>query len=100
MRLVIMMLAVLGLCATAWADSELEKPVAILAGEKPIDVQVGHAAPFMADLDGDGVRDLLVGQMGKGHLRVYKNVGSNSAPKFAEFALFRAAGEDATVPTG
>ena len=100
MRLAITALAVLALCATAWADSELEKPVAIMAGEEPISVKVGHAAPFMADMDGDGKRDLLVGQMGDGHLRIYKNTGSNQAPAFAAFSLFRAAGEDAKVPTG
>ena len=100
MRLAITTLAVLALGVTAWADSELEKPVAIKAGEEAISVKVGHAAPFMADMDGDGKRDLLVGQMGDGHLRVYKNTGSNSKPTFADFALFRAAGEDAKVPTG
>src|SRR5262245_55710338 len=32
----------------------LEPSVKIEAGGQPIDVEVGHAAPAMADLDGDG----------------------------------------------
>src|SRR5581483_9577431 len=33
---------------------ELRPPVRLEAAGKPIDVDVGHAAPFFADLDGDG----------------------------------------------
>ncbi len=74
---------------------------AVQAGDERLNTDVGHAAPFVYDFDGDGKRDLLVGQMGAGHLRIYKNIGTNDAPKFGkDFEVFRAEGEDATVPTG
>ena len=104
MRYAFCALAVLAFAAVGVAGedpkSEFEKPVAIKTGDVPIDMDVGHAAPFFHDMDGDGLRDLLVGQMGKGQLRIYKNVGDKKAPRFDGFELFRAEGEDATVPTG
>jgi len=40
---------------------EFEKPVRIMAGDAFINVEVGHAAPYLYDWNGDGVRDLLAG---------------------------------------
>jgi hypothetical protein len=50
--------------------------VLLRAGGRPINVDMGHAAPFVADLKGDGDMVLLVGQFGQGKLRLYPNVGS------------------------
>lgn len=80
--------------------SDLPMGVKLEAGGAPIDVEVGHAAPYFVDFDDDGVKDLLVGQFGGGKLRIYKNVGSNSEPKFDSFTFFQAGGADATVPSG
>ncbi|HYE98675.1 MAG TPA: hypothetical protein VEJ18_07175, partial [Planctomycetota bacterium] len=52
---------------------DLEAPVRLEAEGGPIDTDVGHAAPYMYDIDRDGVRDLLVGQFGQGRLRIYRN---------------------------
>jgi hypothetical protein len=79
---------------------DLAPPVRIEAGGKPIDTDIGHAAPFVGDFDGDGVNDLLVGQFGGGTLWVFRNEGSNSAPKYAKGVKFQAGGKDGTVPTG
>src|SRR5262245_27080919 len=49
---------------------DLAAPVALKSGGKVIDVDVGHAAPFLADL-GDGKLSLLIGQFGGGKLRAY-----------------------------
>lgn len=75
-------------------------PEKILADAKPIDVEIGHAAPCYADIDGDGAKDLLVGQFGEGKLRVYKNHGTTAQPKFADFKFLQAGGKDASVPSG
>jgi hypothetical protein len=54
----------------------------------------------VADFDGDGVKDLLVGQFGDGILWVYRNVGTNAAPKLAAGVKFKEGKEDGRVPTG
>jgi hypothetical protein len=98
----------LGLALTSpGPESELGPPVRLEAGGKPIDVLGGHAAPALADLDGDGVRDLLVGQfLGDGKnlfhapMRAHRNEGTEKAPRFAAFRLLQGSGEGATVPTG
>src|SRR5438067_7867445 len=84
--------------ASARLAPELSPPIKLTAGSKPIDVDVGHAAPCVADLKGDGKPCLLVGQFGEGKLRVYPNVGTRSRPRFDTFEWFRAGGAVATVP--
>jgi hypothetical protein len=88
-------------------DSDLEAPFRLEAGGKPIDVLGGHAAPALADLDGDGVRDLLVGQfLGEGKnpfetpMRLYRNGGTEKAPRFGAAATIEGGGVPASVPTG
>ena len=107
--------------APAQSD-ELLAPVRILAGGQPIDVTTGHAAPHVMDFDGDGVRDLLVGEFGdgafpndqlppnlaagwlkggrfcNGKVRIYKNHGTDTEPRFEGFEFLQAGGGDATVP--
>jgi WD40 repeat protein len=78
---------------------DLAPPVRITAAGKPIDVD-GFAAPFMGDFDEDGTNDLLVGQVGYGRLRIYRNVGTNARPKFDSFEWFTAGGRIACVPVG
>lgn len=78
---------------------DLLSPVRLQAAGKPIDTEAGHAAPFVADFDGDGVRDLLVGQMGDGALWVYRNVGTDANPSYAAGVLFKGARADGRVPT-
>jgi hypothetical protein len=79
---------------------ELLPPVRLEAAGKPIDTDVGHAAPLYVDFDGDGVKDLLVGQFGGGTLWVYKNLGTNAQPKFAAGVKFKDGKKDGIVPTG
>src|SRR5262245_24008787 len=82
------------------APTDLAPPVRILAGGEPINVEIGHAAPFVADLTGDGKMTLLVGQFGQGKLRLYPNVGTKAAPKFDKFEWLQAGGAVASVPAG
>ena len=93
------LVAFLLLCSTALAQ-ELRKPIQLKAGDQPIDTEVGHAGPFVYDWDGDGKRDLLVGQFGGGKLKIYRNLGTNEQPKFGEPEWFKVGGEVVTTPTG
>jgi hypothetical protein len=80
---------------------DLAPPVQIQAGGRAIDVDlVGHAAPFLGDIDGDGLKDLLVGQFEEGRLRIYRNVGTSAEPRFDKHRWFEAGGAIGTVPAG
>jgi hypothetical protein len=79
---------------------DLAPPVRLEAGGKPIDTEVGHAAPFVYDWDGDGVKDLLVGQFGGGALWIFRNEGTNAAPKLAAGVKFKQGAKDGVVPSG
>jgi hypothetical protein len=88
-----------GLFTGLLCAQDLLDPVAVECGGKAIDVDVGHAAPFVADVDGDGLHDLLVGQYGQGRARIYRNVGTRNVPRFDRFEWFMAGGEVAQVWT-
>lgn len=89
---------VLETAKTVRTENELAAPKLVLVAGKPIAVAIGHAAPLVIDFDGDGVRDLLVGQFGDGKLNIFKNTGSNASPILAEGVFLQAGGKDATIP--
>jgi hypothetical protein len=94
--------------ACAWAagfgsahgmqTSDLQPPVALLADGRPIDTgsNWGHSGPCLADVDQDGLRDLVVGDFG-GKFHWYRNQGSDAAPSFTSQGNLQAGGEDAEV---
>jgi hypothetical protein len=88
----------------ALLGNELTPPVRLEAGGKPIDTETGHAATFAYDWDGDGVKDLLVGQFGGGadggSLLIFRNEGTNALPKLAAGVKFKQGTTDGTVPSG
>lgn len=79
---------------------DLAAPVRLLASGQLINVDVGHAAPFYADIKGDGKGVLLVGQFGQGKLRLYPNVGGKTEPRFDKFDWLKSGGTICSVPTG
>jgi hypothetical protein len=96
-------LAALAISLLAASDAlaqELGKPVRIEADGKPIDTDIGHAAPALYDFDGDGKLDLLVGQFGDGKLKIFRNLGDHKAPRFAAEQWLTAGDQVVTTPTG
>lgn len=115
-----MTVATLSICLVLQAAGEPPRfapPMPIRAGDGPIDVTTGHAAPYLLDFDGDGVRDLLVGEFGAepfvgettgaagpghpwvaGKLRFYANHGTDREPRYEDFTYVQAGGRDAQVP--
>lgn len=84
------LIVMLSAASEAAATDGLEGPLPVLVDGVPLDVQhSGHAAPFFGDFDGDGFRDLLVGELHRGRLRIYLNKGSNRWPQFDRFFLFK-----------
>ena len=93
-------LATLGwLCSCALggaAEPRFHPPVRLKADGVPIRVESpGYAAPCLADVDGDGQMDLLVGQFSKGKIHFFKGLGGG---KFAKGTWLQADGAAAEVP--
>ena len=86
--------------ATLAADSPIfEKPVRLEADGKIIDTgdRLGHSGPTMADVDGDGIPDLVVGDF-SGQFRVYCNLARTGPPRLGPMSYLMAGGLRAKVP--
>ncbi len=80
----------------AISAAEFQKPVRLKADGVPVRVESpGYAAPCWADIDGDGRKDLLVGQFHQGKIRVYRNLGDG---KLAAGQWRKAEGAVAEIP--
>jgi hypothetical protein len=92
------LLAVLGLlCCSALSSAiDFAPPVRLTADGVPIRVEApGYACPCLADVDGDGKLDLLVGQFNGGKIQFFKGLGGG---KFAKGTWLQAEGKVAEVP--
>ncbi len=88
-------LTALGTAAAAYAV-DFAPPLMMQANGQPISTESpGYAAPCWADVDGDGKKDLLVGQFAGGKIQVFKNTGDN---KLAAGQWLQADGKTAKVP--
>ena len=59
----------------------------------------GYACPTIADVDGDGVDDLVVGQFNGGKMHFHKNLSkSDEIPKYASQQWIMTGPEPAQVP--
>ena len=74
-------------------------PVRLAAADGIIDSgpSWGHCGPWVEDVDGDGVKDLVVGDF-SGLFRFYRNEGTNKKPRYAKAVNLQAGGVDAKVP--
>jgi hypothetical protein len=92
--------AVAGPSALAAGDYNFAEPRQINGGDKAIVVEApGYASPGLADLNGDGVPDLLVGQFREGKIGFYKGSKSKDGKlSFGAHEWLQAGGEIAKIP--
>ncbi len=81
-------------------SSTLQTPFRVQADGRYIDAERCHAAPVFEDIDGDGLRDLLVGQFLEGKIHFYKNEGTPTEPLFKDGGYLHAGGEPISVDCG
>jgi len=86
-----------GLCASDEIPNvEFRKPERLEASDGIVKVEApGFASPCWADIDGDGKKDLLVGQFAGGKIKMWKGLGNG---KLAEGRWVQAGGKPAEVP--
>uniref|UniRef100_A0A7C6EBY6 VCBS repeat-containing protein n=1 Tax=candidate division WOR-3 bacterium TaxID=2052148 RepID=A0A7C6EBY6_UNCW3 len=87
-------------CLIAFAQApRFIGPTYVLDGGVPIDVGY-YGSPFMYDWDGDGKKDLIVGQFTYGYIRFYRNIGTDPEPLFSGYEFLYASGSQITLPSG
>lgn len=86
--------------AAASGDAGLADAALVLVDGKPIQVGRGHADPVLYDWDGDGVRDLVVGQFEEGRIWVYRNTGTEKEKTFAAPVSLDADGTPIKIDVG
>jgi hypothetical protein len=81
------------------ATEIFEPPTRLSAGDGVIDTgaSLAHSGPWVEDVDGDGRRDLVVGDF-SGLFHLYRNQGTDRQPRYAAAVNLQAGGVDAKVP--
>lgn len=87
-----------GVPREAPAAVELEAPERLKSADTFIDMgkQIAHAGPSMFDFDGDGKRDLIVGNF-RGTLALYRNAGSAAEPEWEGKGFLEAEGKEVQI---
>jgi hypothetical protein len=79
---------------------EIDAGVAVASAGLPISVTSGFSTPFVVDWDNDGMKDLLVGQLDNGKIRLYLNAGTDAEPVFNAFTYLQSDSADITTTYG
>jgi len=96
MRITLLSTLLIGSGLATAGGAEFQPPVRLEGGGSPVKVESpGYAAPCWADIDGDGKKDLLVGQFNEGKIRIFKNLGGG---KLAAGEWLMADASEAEIP--
>lgn len=64
-------------------------------------IDVGYyGAPCIADWNGDGAKDMVLGIFTSGNIRFYANENTNDSPVFNSYQNLQADGVNITLPSG
>ena len=64
-------------------------------------IDVGYyGAPCIADWNGDGAKDMVLGIFTGGNIRFYANENTNDSPVFNSYQNLQADGVNITLPSG
>lgn len=100
---VISLILVVSLAGTALSDPpSFTSPQDIYCAGERIDVGT-CASPCIADWNGDGLNDLIVGQWGipdDGRIRLYVNSNTNDSPIYTYFTYMQSDGTDINLSYG
>ena len=91
------------LAIPCWCSAEVpqfERGMKIQSDGQDIDVSVGHLVPNVADWNGDGKKDLIVGQFSGGIISLYLNQGTNDKPLFKGCTQMQAGGKPIRLDAG
>lgn len=92
---------ILAAAAVTLADlPTFNSPFFVQAGGTDLVVNSSIPDPCVVDWDGDGVKDLVIGQFASGKIRFYQNSGTNAVPAFTGFSYIQAGGVDITMAYG
>jgi len=76
------------------------QPFFVQANGVDLVVSASIPDPCVVDWDGDGLKDLIIGQFSSGKIRFYPNSGSNANPVFTTYTFLQAGGVDITMAYG
>ena len=95
------LILVLSICLSAAAATpDYLPPFNVMANGAQIQLSIGHANPLITDWNGDGLKDLILGQYSSGKLRYYENNDSNDSPMFSNYTFMQADGADISLTSG
>ncbi len=87
--------------AVTFADLPVfSSPFFVQANGVDLVVSASIPDPCVIDWDGDGLKDLVIGQFSTGKIRFYPNSGTNENPVFTTFTFIQAGGVDITMAYG
>ena len=93
------LLVAAGLCEAVNAQQIQFRPGSLIqAAGQALDVGT-YAIPCVADWNGDGRKDLLVGYQTAGKIALYLNTRSDANPVFTTSVNLQAGGADITLPS-